>query len=72
MMLVPQDEIIRYQERTGTHRLLRLDSFADHTTKFALPSDFRAFCTGLQTSTSSQLNRFYEWSQDWAVHHECT
>jgi len=28
-----QDEIIRYQERTGTHRLLRLDSFADHTTK---------------------------------------
>jgi hypothetical protein len=28
-----QDEIIKYQERTGAHRLLRLDSFADHTTK---------------------------------------
>uniref|UniRef100_A0A7S3R0R4 ENTH domain-containing protein n=1 Tax=Dunaliella tertiolecta TaxID=3047 RepID=A0A7S3R0R4_DUNTE len=31
-----QDEIIRYQERTGTHRLLRLDSFADHTTKVCM------------------------------------
>uniref|UniRef100_A0A7S0S7P1 ENTH domain-containing protein n=1 Tax=Chlamydomonas leiostraca TaxID=1034604 RepID=A0A7S0S7P1_9CHLO len=28
-----QDEIIRYQERTGAHRLLRLDGFADHLTK---------------------------------------
>ncbi|KAL6764377.1 ANTH domain-containing protein [Haematococcus lacustris] len=28
-----QDEIIRYQERTGAHRMLRLDSFADHTTR---------------------------------------
>ncbi len=28
-----QDEIIRYQERTGAHRMLRLEAFADHTTK---------------------------------------
>lgn len=28
-----QDEIIRFQERTGAHRLLRLDGFADHLTK---------------------------------------
>mmetsp|Transcript_19102 Transcript_19102/g.32780 ORF Transcript_19102/g.32780 Transcript_19102/m.32780 type:complete len:600 (-) Transcript_19102:1700-3499(-) len=28
-----QEELIRYQERTGAHRLLRLDGFADHTTK---------------------------------------
>ena len=28
-----QEELIRYSERTGAHRLLRLDSFADHTTK---------------------------------------
>jgi len=28
-----QDELIRYQERAGAQRMLRLDSFADHTTK---------------------------------------
>jgi hypothetical protein len=28
-----QEEMLRYQERTGSHRLLRLDAFADHTTK---------------------------------------
>lgn len=27
------EELLRYCERTGMHRLLRLDSFADHTTK---------------------------------------
>ncbi|GLI62419.1 hypothetical protein VaNZ11_005040, partial [Volvox africanus] len=28
-----QEELLRYAERTGRHRVLRLDSFADHTTK---------------------------------------
>lgn len=28
-----QEELIRFQDRTGAHRLLRLDGFADHTTK---------------------------------------
>eukprot|EP00198_Chlamydomonas_reinhardtii_P005332 XP_001694668.1 clathrin assembly factor-like protein [Chlamydomonas reinhardtii] len=28
-----QEELLRYAERTGHHRLLRLESFADHTTK---------------------------------------
>ncbi|EFJ44154.1 hypothetical protein VOLCADRAFT_106528 [Volvox carteri f. nagariensis] len=28
-----QEELLRYAERTGRHRMLRLDSFADHTTK---------------------------------------
>ncbi|GFR47591.1 hypothetical protein Agub_g9325 [Astrephomene gubernaculifera] len=28
-----QEELLRYAERTGHHRMLRLESFADHTTK---------------------------------------
>ncbi len=28
-----QDELLRFAERTGHHRMLRLESFADHTTK---------------------------------------
>lgn len=33
LCLAQQEEIIRYQDRTGAHRLLRLETFADHTTK---------------------------------------